>query len=355
MSLRRIVAILFKDLRDAGRDGRILVLLALPIGMAVFYNATIGDENELPGTKVAVVESGGGALARELRKATDKTAKLEVQSASSAESARKRVAGGDVDVAVVARGAAGAGAPSALVLVGQDASPTAQSVAALVPDALTRAAGKTPAATATVSTVPPADQKPYEIVEQRSLAVLMVIILLVAFVAMMVVPIQTAEELEKGTFGALRLAATGPEILAAKATAGYLYSLLGVAATLLLTRLDVEDPLLFVGATLALTVSLVGFGLLMGLLWPNSNAINTYAAFFLFPLIGAAAAVFFLDSGVVMTILDLLPFSQAAKLLGDALSAETPFDAGAVSWLVIGVWAVLGYAVLARISTRREL
>ena len=70
MSLRRIFAILLKDLRDAGRDGRILVLLALPIGMAVFYNATIGDDDELPETKVAVVESGGGALARELRTAT---------------------------------------------------------------------------------------------------------------------------------------------------------------------------------------------------------------------------------------------------------------------------------------------
>lgn len=56
-----------------------------------------------------------------------------------------------------------------------------------------------------------------------------------------------------------------------------------------------------------------------------------------------------------MTVLDLLAFSQAAKLLGDALSAQTPFDAGLVSWVVIAVWAVLGYAVLARIATRREI
>jgi hypothetical protein len=355
MSPRRIFAILIKDLRDAARDGRILVLLALPIGMAVFYNATIGDDDELPETKVAVVESGGGAIARELRKATDKTAKLKVQRVSSAQSARERVAKGDVDVAVVAREAAAAGTPSALVLVGQDASATAQSVVALVPDALTRAAGKTPSATATVNTVPPSDQKPYEILEQRSLAVLMVIILLIAFVAMMVVPMQTAEELEKGTYGALRLAVTGPEILAAKAIAGYLYSILGVAATLLLTKLDIADPLLFGAATLALTVSLVGFGLMLGLLLPNSNAINSYGAFFLFPLIIAGGAVFFVDSGVALTLLDCLPFSQAAKLLGDALSSETPFDAGIASWLVIGVWAVLGYALLARISTRREL
>ena len=56
-----------------------------------------------------------------------------------------------------------------------------------------------------------------------------------------------------------------------------------------------------------------------------------------------------------MTILDLLPFSQAAKLLGDGLSAEKPFDAGFASWVVIAVWALVGYVMLARISTRREL
>lgn len=353
MSLRRILAILLKDLRDAGRDGRILVLLALPIGMAVFYNATIDDDDTLPETKVAVVERAGGTLARELRSATDKSVKLRVQAARSPESARRLVAEGDVALAVVAR--PNAATPSALVLVSQDASPTAQAVVALVPDAVARAAGATPAARTLVQPVMATDRKPYEIVDQRALAVLIVIVLLVAFVAMMVVPMQTAEELETGTYGALRLAASGPEILAAKAIAGYLYGLGGVAVTVGLTKLDVHDPLLFFGATLAFTVSLVGFGLLLGLLVPNSNAINSYGAFLLFPLVGLAGAVFFVDSGAFETVLDLLPFSQATKLLGDGVAAETPFDTGFVSWLVIGVWALAGYAILARISSRREL
>ncbi len=354
MNLRRILAILVKDLRDAGRDGRIIVLLALPIGMAIFYNATIEDEDALPETKVAIVESGaGGALTRELRDATGKSVKLTVQRASSAPSARKLVADGDVDLAVVAR--EGAGRPSAAVLVSTDTSPTVQSVVALVPDALTRAAGRTPAAQTRVSNVAPADQKPYEIVDQRALAILIVLILLLAFVAMMVVPMQTAEELETGTISALRLAATGPEILAAKAVAGFIYGLAGIAVTVVLTKLDVHDPLLFFGASFALLASLVSFGLLLGLLVPNSNAINTYGAFLLFPLVGLAAAVFFVDSGVLMTILDVLPFSQAARLLGDGLSSETPFDAGIGSWAVIAVWTVLGYALLTRITTRREI
>jgi hypothetical protein len=43
-----------------------------------------------------------------------------------------------------------------------------------------------------------------------------------------------------------------------------------------ITQLPVRDPLLFLGAAFALIVSVVGFGLLLGLIIPNSNAINTY-------------------------------------------------------------------------------
>ena len=355
MSLRRILAILGKDLRDSGRDGRIIVLLALPIGLAIFYNSTIDDSDELPKTKVAVVEQSGGTVARELRTVAGKSVEIKVRKTRDEASARELVADGEEAVAVVASDTPRGGAARASILLAQDATPTAQSVVALVPDALTRAAGRSPAARTEIRSVARTDQRPVDIVEQRTLAVLISILLLVAFVAMMVVPIQTAEELETGTFSALRLAATGPEILAAKALTGYIYGVGGVALTVLLTRLDVDNQLLFYGAALALIISLVGFGLLMGLLMPNSNAINTYAAFFLMPLVGLAGAVYFVDSGLFATILDLLPFTQAAKLLGDGVSQQAPFDAGLAAWAVIAAWALVGYAVLARIAARREI
>lgn len=116
-----------------------------------------------------------------------------------------------------------------------------------------------------------------------------------------------------------------------------------------------HDPLLFFGAAFALIASLVGFGLMMGLLWPNSTAINTYAGFLTLPLIGLAAAALFVDPGVFATILDLLPFPQATKLLADGLSPHTPFHAGLGSWAVIATWALLGYLILARIASRREI
>jgi hypothetical protein len=355
MNLRRLSAILMKDLRDTGRDGRILVLLLLPIGLAVFYNATIKDSDELPTTDVAVVDPAARGVAQQLRRAAGKSVKINVKTARDAASARKLVAEDDVAFAVVVAPTERPEPARAEVLVAEDASPAAQSVVALVPDALTRASGRAPPTQTTVRAIAPSDQKPYEIVDQRTLTVLIMIILLVAFVAMMIVPIQTAEEFESGTFGALRLAATGPEILAAKAVAGVIYALAGVALTVLITNLDVRNPLLFFGATFALVVSLVGFGLLMGLLISNSNTINSYGAFLLMPLLGLAIAVFFVESGVFATILDLLPFSQATKLLGDGLSSPKPFDAGPVAWAVIAAWALVGYVILARIASRREI
>jgi ABC-2 type transport system permease protein len=355
MSGRRTLAILLKDLRDAMRDGRILVLLLLPIGMAIFYNATTSDDEEPPTARVAVVDPARTGVAEELRRSAARGVDVRLRSAPDEAAARRLIERDEVAVAVVAAGTAGGEQARARVLLASDASPAAQSVAALVPDAASRAAGLRPTAAVQVQAVAVTDQEPYQVLGARTLSIVISILLLATFVAVMVVPMMTAEELEKGTFSALRLAATGPEILLAKAIAGIVFAAGGIALTVVITRLGVDDPALFFGAALALVVSLVGFGLLLGLLVANANAINTYGGFLLIPVVGAAAAVFFVEGGVAGAILDALPFTQATRLLSDGLSAQTPFDAGPLAWLVIAVWAVAGYALLARIVARREL
>ena len=320
VSARRIVAILIKDLRDAGRDGRILLLLLTPIGGAVLYNATSPDAHELPTVQVAIVDAGGRGVADELRAAAGQSVKVDVQRTRDRVSAQRLVAAKDVDFAVVVAPSERLGPARAEVLVSEGASATAQSVIALVPDALTRAAGRAPGAQTQVRVVAATHRKPADRLESRELTVLVMIVLLLVFVAMIVVPIQIAEEIETGTLGALRLAAPGAEILAAKALAGFLYGLAGVGLTVLLTQIHVHNPLQLFAAAFALSASLVGFGLMMGLLWPNSAAINTYAGFLALPLIGLAGAALFIDPGVFATILNLLPFPQATKLLADGLS-----------------------------------
>jgi ABC-2 family transporter protein len=351
MSLRRILAIVAKDVRDAIRDGRIVVLLILPIGMAIFYNQTVDDDEKLPGADVALVGPSSARLGSELKRTAGKSIELKIRRADDKQAARRLVASEDVDLAVVA----GAG-NQAQVLLPENATPSAQGLAALVPEAVTRASGQRAVASVRSATVALTDQKPGDIIDRRQLIVLISILLLVCFVAMLVVPMQMAEELETGTFGALRLAATGPEVLAAKALAGFVYGAGGVALTVVITGLAINDPLTFFAAAVGLIASLVGFGLLFGLLIGNANVINTYGAFLILPLLALGAMVFFIDGGWFSTVLDILPFSQATRLLGSGMSDQEPFGSvGIVPWVVIGLWAVTGWALLSRIATRREL
>lgn len=343
MNLRRILAIMDKDLRDAMRDGRVLVLLLLPIGMALFYNATVDDEDKLPTQDVALV--GDAAVGQALERAAGDSVDVSIRRAADAADARELVDDDAVDLGIVVNAA-----DDVDVLVPDDADPTTQALVALVPIA----AGQKPSSGVNVQRVAPSDPLPADVIGARTVTVLISIVLLATFIALMVVPIQTAEEVETGTFGALRLAATGPEILAAKGLAGALYSAIGVILIVVLTSIGVEEPVPFVLAAVAMVASLVGFGMLFGLAVANATTINTYGGVALIPFVGLAVAVFFVDSGVLKTILDVLPFSQATRLMGDAVSGASPFDAGAVSWAVVLAWALAGYGLLMRFARTRE-
>ena len=128
------------------------------------------------------------------------------------------------------------------------------------------------------------------------------------------------------------------------------------AITVVLTGLPLDSLPQFAAATAALIVTLVGFGLLLGLLVRNAGAgPNAYGGLLVVPVLGAAAAVFAADSGIMRTVLDLLPFSQSVRLLADGVSSRPVSDTGPIPWLVILTWALGGHAVLARVATRREL
>ena len=358
MIARRVSAILGKDLREALRDGRILLLLLLPIALAVFYNATTPDRDELPQTTIVVVDPGRTGVAQQLRRATAESVQVEVLPARDARAARRIVDADDASLAVVAAPAGGPDAPArAEVLLPENATPTAQAVVAAVPQAVAAAADRPPTTDVRIRRLPvsAADREPAQVLETRTILIVISIVTLLGFVALIVVPMQTAEELGTGTFGALRLAATGPEILAAKALSGLIYAAAGTAVTLLVTRVSPANVALFFAAAVALAISLVGFGILIGLISGNANQINTYGGVLFIPIVGLAGAVLFVDSGVLGVLLDVLPFSQGTRLLFDGFAPEQPFGAGIVAWLVLGAWTVLGAVVLARVSTRREL
>jgi ABC-2 type transporter len=347
VSLRRVSAILAKDLRDALRDGRILLLLLLPIALAVFYNSTTPDEDELPETTVVVVDEQRLGVADRLRETAARSVEIETLSAPDARAARRIVDADDAAFAVVAEGRG-----RAEILLPRNASPTAQSVVALVPAAVQ----ESPSSGVRVSPLPvsAADRRPADLLEQRTILVVVCVVMLLSFVALLVVPIQTAEEIGTGTFGALRLAATGPEILAAKAVCGLLYAVAGTVLTMVITGAAPADPVAFYAAAFGLALSLVGFGLLVGMLSGNANQINTYGGFLILPVVFVATAVLIVDSGVLELLLDVLPFSAGAQLLFDGVASERPFETGGFSWLVLAGWTALGFAVLTRVASRRE-
>jgi len=357
MSRRRIGAILLKDLREAVRDGRILILLLLPIGLAVFYNSTVPDAEERPEVTAAIVDPARTGLGRELRKAAQSSVKVTLANVPDARAARRVVVAEDADLAVIATGDIARDAPAgAEILLPAGASPAAQSVVALVEDAVAAAAGRPPASEVRVRElpVPSSGRVAADVIDQGTILVVISIVMLLGFVALMVVPMQTAEEIGSGTFGALRLAATGPEILTAKALSGMLYAVGGTALTIAVTGIDAHDPLRLYGGALALAVSLVGFGLLLGFMSGNANQINTYGGFLVMPVILLASLVTIVDSGVLKVVLDVLPFSQGARLLFDGVSPEEPFHTGLVAWLVLGAWSLAGFAVLTRVAKRRD-
>lgn len=357
MSPRRVLAILAKDLREAMRDGRILILLVLPIGLAVFYNSTTADRNERAETTVVVVDPARTGLAAELRDAAAGAVKVTVRSAPDARAARQVVDDDKAAFAVVSGAAARAGQSArAAILLPANATPTAQSVVAVVNEAVAAASNRPPASEVRVQRLPVAasDRRPADLIDKPTILVVVCLIMLLAFVALVVVPMQTAEEIGTGTFGALRLAATGSEILTAKTLSGVLYAVVGTALTIFITGVDAHDPLRLYGGALALAISLVGFGLLLGFLSGNANQINTYGGFLVLPVIALATAVLIADSGILAVLLDILPFSQGARLLFDGVAEEEPFATGAVAWCVLAAWTAVGFAVLVRVAGRRE-
>ena len=116
MNLTRMRAILGKDLRDALRDGRILVLLLLPIGLAVLYNRTT-PEDDVPRVEVAIVDPEGTGIGDELRRSAAGSVEVRLRSASDEAAARRLVETDEVGLAVVASAPTGPGPARARLLL----------------------------------------------------------------------------------------------------------------------------------------------------------------------------------------------------------------------------------------------
>ena len=363
MHPRMIRTIFWKDLRDAIRDGRVLVAILLPLGLGLFYGSIFDDEVEIarPEAAVALASADPSRLADELRAVAGAGVDLAIRPAADAEEARRLVAEEAVDLGLALppgfdAAVAGGQAP-ALGVFAPEGPAGGGFLLGLLDEALRRLARQTPPAVVQVEAVAPApDESPF-IFDRIGPAPYFVVtnaVFVVVMVALFVVPVILTEEAERKTLDALVLIASGLDVVVAKALVGLAYAAVAVLLLLGLTRSAVAEPLAFAGALFLLAVALIGLGLLLGGLFRSVTQLNTWSSLILIPFVAPVFAVGLPVPAWVDVLLAALPTGAGTRLALDAWLGEPFFGAAWRSVLVVAAWVVAAYALVLWRLARRE-
>jgi ABC-type multidrug transport system permease subunit len=361
MHPRIFLTIAFKDLKDAIRDGRILIALLTPLGLGLVYNVAM-PEAQKPAVTVAIATVDTTALPTALRTFVGSAANLKFNQVQSAAAVRTQVETKKADVGLVVPAgfdaAVTAGAAPTLVVVRPAASATfgADYVDSALDGALRGMAGQqAPAIITTERTQPGHDSM--SVINNlgiRKYMILGSLIMLIAMIAIYILPVLLTDEFEKKTADALLMVGTQTDVVAAKVVVGLIYLVVSIPLLLLVTQIMPSNLPLFLGALAALSVTLIGLGLLLGALVRSVTQLNTWSTI---PLLLVIMPVFFVVMDLpswVQTAMGATPGIQAMRLLVDGLTGQTMYGGWMLAFGVIAAWAVVIYAVLIRALSRRE-
>ncbi len=361
MHPRMIRTIFLKDVRDAIRDARVLVAILVPLGLAIFYGAILDDQTARPSARVIFSAAEPTDLDEALVSTVGGAVQLDLQSAPDVTTLRRLVGQEEADVGIIVPPgfdeAVRRGEQPALdVIVAPDVMVGGQYVAGSIGSAVERLAGRGPVADVRVvaEQPPPGQVSLLDQLGLRRYSLLTTLVLLVVMIAMLAVPVILAEETEKRTLDALVMIASYLDVVLAKAMVGLVYVAIAVAIQLGLTRLVPADIGLFVAALAALSVTLIGFGLVLGGLFKNANQINTWSGFLLMPIVVPVFLVGLPVPGWTDLLLALFPTSQGTQLAVNGLIGEAVFPDAWLSFLVILAWGGIAYAMVLRQLARRE-
>ncbi|MGZ5982632.1 MAG: ABC transporter permease, partial [Isosphaeraceae bacterium] len=224
MHPRIILTIALKDLKDAIRDGRILMALLMPIGLGVAYNVVMPDAQK-PVVTVAIATEDATRLPEALRAVSGSTTvDLRFHNVSSAAEVTAQVEAKKADVGIVlpagfdASVAAGSAPSLSVVRPPGNSSLGAIYVASALDAALRSMAGQHAPAVITMQTVEPSHDAASVMTNlgARKYMVLGTLIMLIAMIAIYVLPILLTEEFEKKTADALLMVGTQSDVVAAK-------------------------------------------------------------------------------------------------------------------------------------------
>lgn len=362
MHSRMILTIWRKDLFDAIRDMRVLMALVMPLGIGILYNVIFTSFDRKPSATVAIYATAPTKLPDTMRSLLGEVADISFTTAGSEDEVRELVrtkkapigliVPPDFDVSLTN------GSRPTLVVVQRDESFGTNVGASLVLRSLDRIvqqlAGQRPPAIISYDQIDTGQPAVFERLGLTRYFVLASVIMLIGFIAMLAIPTILAEETEKKTLDALVMAASYADVIIAKALVGVAYTAVGVPLMLLITRLRPANLPLFVGSVALFSVTLIGFGLLLGGLFRNANQVNTWSGLFLLPVVGPAFATGYPLPDWVAFILAILPTSQAAKLSINAFSGETLFPQQWLAVFVIVAWGVVAYGLLLWRLSKRE-
>lgn len=361
MHPRIILTIALKDLKDAVRDGRILIALLMPLGLGLIYNVAMPEVQKAAVT-VAIASVDTTSLPTALRAVAGSAVELKFNNVQSAAAVRTDVETKKADIGLVVPAgfdlAVAAGSAPTLVVVRPIGSSTfgADYVASALDGALRSMAGQGAPAIVTVEGAQPAADS-MSIINNlgiRKYMVLGTLIMVIAMIAIYVLPVLLTEEFEKKTADALLMVGTQSDVVAAKVSVGLIYIAVSVPLLLLVTQMAPANVPLFVGALVVLSVTLLGFGLLLGALVRSVSQLNTWSSL---PLLLVIMPVFFIALDLpswVQTAIGATPGSQAMRLLVDGLTGHTMYGGWMLAFGVIAAWAVIIYAILIRTLSRRE-
>lgn len=361
--LRRIGAIFRKDLGDALRDSRVLLAILVPLGLGLLYNVMFQNTPTVPSVTVAYAATDATTLPQRLTAAIGPAAQVKLVPLSSAADVRQRLSAKQADVglivpagfdAAIARG----DTPTVTVLRASSTSSSgAMIVLATLDTVLRQMAGQGPPAIVRAETVATSQVGIQTIVEQlglRQYFAFASLMLIVGMIAMLALPIVLGEEREKKTLDALVMVASYPEVIAAKALLGVVYIAISVPLLLVLTRVVPADVITFVAAIGLLSVTLIGFGLLLGGMF-TANQMNTWGSVFLVPVILPPFLLGMSLPGAVEALFSILPSTQAMRLILNSAGEHPYFSQTWLSYLVIAAWGVVAYGLLLwRLSQREE-
>jgi ABC-2 type transport system permease protein len=361
MQPRIILRIALKDLKDAVHDGRILIALLMPLGLGLIYNVAM-PEVQKPSITVAIATADASQLPTALRTITGSAVNLKFNNVPSAAAVSAQVESKKADVGLVVPAgfdaAVAAGSAPTLVVVRSTGTPTSGAIymASALDGALRSMAGQNAPAVIVTKDAQPAHDSVSVMTNLgiRKYMVLGTLIMVIAMIAIYVLPVLLTEEYEKKTADALLMVGTQSDVVAAKVLVGLIYIAVSVPLLLVVTQMTPANMPLFVGALVVLSVTLLGAGLLLGALVRTVSQLNTWSTL---PLLLVIMPVFFVALDLpswVQTAIGATPGTQAMKLLVDGLSGQAMYGGWMLAFGVMAAWAVIIYTVLIRTLAHRE-